>query len=178
VTVLDIDAEKLEYIDHIFPGRVTTLYSTRSNIEATIAECDLLIGAVLVRGARAPHLVSRSQLKLMKPGAVVVDVAVDQGGCIETTHPTTHDDPIFVVDGIVHYCVANMPGAVALTATRALTSSTLRYGLKLADVGLVQACRESPVLARGVNTFRGACTCEGVAAACGIDYTPIGHMLG
>jgi alanine dehydrogenase len=178
VTVLDIDAEKLEYIDHIYPGRVTTLYSTRANIESTIADCDLLIGAVLVRGARAPHLVSREQLKLMKTGAVIVDVAVDQGGCIESTHPTTHDDPIFVVDGIVHYCVANMPGAVALTATRALTSSTLRYGLKLADLGLKGACRESAVLARGVNTYQGACTCQGVADAFGLECVPLADLLG
>lgn len=177
VTVLDIDAEKLEYVDQIWPGRVTTLYSTQANIEASLAECDLLIGAVLLRGARAPRLVSRAQLKLMKPGAVIVDVAVDQGGCIETTHPTTHDDPIYVVDGIVHYCVANMPGAVALTATRALTSSTLRYGLILADSGLEQACRTSAVLARGVNTYQGKCTCPGVAEAFGIEYVPLSQVL-
>lgn len=177
VTVLDIDAEKLEYVDHIFPGRVTTLYSTQANIEASLADCDLLIGAVLLRGARTPHLVSRAQLKLMKPGAVIVDVAVDQGGCIETTHPTTHDDPIYVVDGIVHYCVANMPGAVALTATRALTSSTLRYGLKLADRGIEEACRASSVLARGVNTYQGKCTCPGVAEAFGIEYLAMDSLL-
>ena len=177
VTVLDIDAEKLECLDNIFPGRITTLYSTRANIETTIADCDLLIGAVLLAGARAPHLVSREQLKLMRTGAVIVDVAVDQGGCIETTHPTTHDDPIYVVDGIVHYCVANMPGAVALTATRALTSSTLRYGLELADLGLEGACLASATLARGVNTYQGQCACEGVAEAFGLDYVPLAHLL-
>lgn len=177
VTVLDIDPDRLNTIEQQFPGRVTTLYSNRANIESVLAECDLLIGAVLVSGGRAPRLVSREQLKLMKPGAVIVDVAVDQGGCIETTRPTTHDQPVFTVDGIVHYCVANMPGAVALTSTRALTGATLPYGLLLADLGLAAACRSSAPLSRGVNTYRGNCTCRGVAEAFGMDYVPLEQLL-
>ncbi|NOY80224.1 MAG: alanine dehydrogenase [Kiritimatiellaeota bacterium] len=178
VTVLDIDAERLAYFEDVFAGRVTTLYSTRANIETALRECDLLIGAVLRHGARAPHLVVRGDLKRMKPGAVIVDVAIDQGGCIETSRPTTHDDPIFVLDGIVHYCVANMPGAVARTATRALTSSTLRYGLLLADRGTQEACRESKALCRGVNIYRGHCVYENVASAVGVEYVSLASLLG
>ncbi len=177
VTVLDIDAERLAYFEDVFAGRVTTLYSTRANIETALRECDLLIGAVLRHGGRAPHLVARGDLNRMKPGAVIVDVAIDQGGCIETSRPTTHDDPIFVVDGIVHYCVANMPGAVARTATRALTSSTLRYGLLLADRGIEGGCRESTALCRGVNIYRGHCVYENVASAVGVEYVSLESLL-
>ena len=177
VTVLDIDPERLAYFDDVFAGRVTTLYSTQANIEAALRECDLLIGAVLRHGDRAPHLVTKRHLKLMKRGAVIVDVAIDQGGCVETSRPTTHDDPIFVVDGIVHYCVTNMPGVVAFTATRALTSSTLRYGILLADYGLEGACRKSADIRRGVNISRGHCVYEKVARAAGVPFTPLEAVL-
>lgn len=173
VTVLDINAERLAYFDDIFAGRVTTLYSTRANIDRVVRECDLLIGAVLLHGARTPRLVTREHLKAMKAGAVIVDVSIDQGGCIETSRPTTHDEPTFVVDEVVHYCVANMPGSVALTSTRALTSTTLSYGLKLADLGVPDAFRACPPLARGLNIYRGACVYEKVARSHNLPFTPL-----
>jgi len=172
VTILDINAARLGYLDDIFGTRVKTLYSTEANIESVLKESDAVIGAVLVAGAKAPKIVSRDHLKLMKPGAVLVDVAVDQGGCVETTRPTTHDDPVFTVDDVVHYCVANMPGAVALTSTLALTSTTLPYGLQIADLGLEAACRRSKPLRLGLNTCAGECTCKAVAEAFDIAYTP------
>lgn len=178
VTILDINAERLAYLDDIFGGRVSTLYSTAANIDLVIRECDLLVGAVLLAGARAPRLVSRAQLSVMKKGAVIVDVAIDQGGCIETSKATTHDEPTFVVDGVVHYCVANMPGAVALTSTRALTSTTLGYGLQLADEGVEKACAACNVLARGLNIHRGHCVYEQVARALELPYTPLAEVLG
>lgn len=170
VTVLDVDPNKLAYIDDIFRGSVQTLYSTEANIESVLAECDLLIGAVLIPGARAPRLVKRSQLGLMKKRAVIVDVAVDQGGCVETTRPTTHDQPTFEVDGIVHYCVANMPGSVAFTSTVALASTTLPYGLRIADKGAAAACREDRALKRGINVWKGACACQGAAQIFSLAY--------
>lgn len=173
VTVLDVSAKRLEYLDDVFDMRLTTLYSTPGNIASVLPECDLLIGAVLLPGARAPHLVRREHLSAMKLGSVIVDVAVDQGGCIETTHPTTHDDPTYTVDGVVHYAVANMPSAVARTSTLALTSTTLYYGLTLAEEGLVGAARSTPALAAGVNCFAGQCRCEGVAESFGLDYVPM-----
>ena len=165
VTVLDVNARRLAYLDDIFGSSISTLYSTEANIQAALAECDVFIGAVLIAGARAPRLVRREHLKLMKSGSVIVDVAVDQGGCVETCRPTTHDDPVFVVDDVVHYCVANMPGAVALTSTLALTGTTLRYGLLLADQGVEAAARNSNAIATGVNTYGGQVTCKGVADA-------------
>ena len=177
VTVLDLDAERLGYLDDIFGSRITTLYSTEANMESALRDADLVIGAVLVTGAAAPKLIMRKHLKLMRPGSVIVDVAVDQGGCCETTRPTTHDDPIFNEEGIVHYCVANMPGAVALTSTLALTSTTLPYGLAIADLGIEAACRTSEPLSRGVNTYAGRCVHPGVAASLGIDYTPLTDAL-
>lgn len=170
VTVLDINANRLEYFDDIFGSRINTLYSTDSNIERVLRESDLVIGAVLLPGAKAPQLVRREHLSMMKPGAVIVDVAVDQGGCVETTRPTTHDDPVYVVDGIVHYCVANMPGAVALSSTQALTSTTIRYGLLIAENGLETACRQSAAVAKGVNVYLGHCTYENVALAFGLKF--------
>jgi alanine dehydrogenase len=137
----------------------------------------LVIGAVLVTGGRAPKLIRRDHLATMKRGAVIVDVAVDQGGCAETSRPTTHEDPVFVVDGIVHYCVSNMPGAVALSSTQALTSTTLPYGLLLAQHGVHQACLRHPDLCRGLNTLGGACVYAGVAEACGLPYTPAEEAL-
>ncbi|MDC7228335.1 MAG: alanine dehydrogenase [Spirochaetales bacterium] len=173
VTVLDISAKRLGYLDDIFETRITTLYSNEENIEMVLKECDLVIGAVLIPGAKAPHLIKREHLKLMKSGAVLVDVAVDQGGCIETTHATTHDEPIFEVDGIVHYCVANMPGAVALTSTLALTGATLSYGLEIANKGLENALLDNPAIRKGLNTYKGACVYKHVAEAFNIVYTPV-----
>lgn len=177
VTVLDVSAERLSYLDDIFFGRINTLVSTRANIRSAIAEADIVIGAVLIPGRAAPRLVLREDLALMKKGAVVVDVAVDQGGCFETTHATTHQDPIYVVDGIVHYCVANMPGAVARTATIALTNTTLRFGLSIADHGLERASAIDQGLAEGINCYDGKCTYKGVADSLGIAYVPIRELI-
>ncbi|MBI9103128.1 MAG: alanine dehydrogenase [Spirochaetales bacterium] len=177
VTILDINGERLAYLDDIFGPRLATLYSTENNIEAALRESDLVIGAVLIPGAKAPHLVRRDQLKLMKKGAVIVDVAVDQGGCVETTKPTTHDNPVYEIDGVVHYCVANMPGAVALTSTLALTSTTLKFGLMIAEKGLESAARESRAIRTGINTWEGKLTYKAVAESFGIDYTPIEDIL-
>jgi alanine dehydrogenase len=176
-TVLDINANRLAYIDDIFRGTITTLYSNEGNIQAMLKECDLLVGAVLIPGARTPKLVKREHLSLMKKHSVLVDVAVDQGGCIETTRATTHDDPVYEVEGVVHYCVANMPGAVALTSTIALTSTTLPYGLAIADKGLEGACKAQADLKQGLNTYKGKCTYQDVAAAFGIDYTGPDSLL-
>jgi alanine dehydrogenase len=170
-TVLDINAGRLAYIDDIFHGAVSTLYSTEEKFKTVLKDCDLLIGAVLVPGARAPLLIKREHLSLMKKHSVLVDVAVDQGGCTETTRPTTHDDPVYEIDGVIHYCVANMPGAVALTSTIALTSATLPYGLAIADRGVEAACRARGDLKRGLNTYKGKCTYRDVALAFGLEYT-------
>jgi alanine dehydrogenase len=177
VTVLDINIDRLEYLDDIFSGRITTLYSSQAHLEHVIEESDLIIGAVLIHGAKAPHLITRSDLSAMKRGSVIVDVAVDQGGCIETTHPTTHDDPTFVVDEVVHYCVANMPGAVSRTATLALTTATLPFGLEIAAKGLERACESDPVIARGVNTYEGKLTYKAVADAFDMQHTGLDSMI-
>lgn len=176
VTVLDVNLSRLAYLDDIFDKRITTLYSTRDNIQKAVAKADLVVGCVLLPGRAAPKLLLKEDLTLMKPGCVIVDVAVDQGGCVETTHPTTHDDPIFTVDGIVHYCVANMPGAVARTSTLALVNATLPYGLELAAKG-VAACREDRGLLAGLNCCRGGCTFPGVAEALGLEYTDPEKLL-
>ncbi len=177
VTILDVSDERLAYLDDLFGSKVQTLYSTPQNIEKSIQSADLVVGAVLIPGAKAPHLVKREHLKMMKPGAVIVDVAVDQGGCVETTKATTHDEPTFTVDGIVHYCVANMPGAVSLTATEALTATTLRYGLMIADKGLEEAARMSDTVKTGINTYDGKITFEPVARAFAAEYTPVDSLL-
>jgi len=177
VTILDVNANRLSYLDDIFGSRITTLYSTDANIEAVLRDSDLVIGAVLLPGAKAPNLIKRSHLSKMKPGAVIVDVAVDQGGCAETTHPTTHDDPVYIIDGVVHYCVANMPGVVALSSTQALTSATLRYGLKIAEAGLEQAVKESKDIKLGVNTYKGHVVYENVAKAFQMPYRDISGLL-
>jgi len=177
VTVLDVNANRLAYIDDIFRGTVSTLYSTEANIRAVLPSCDLLIGSVLIPGARAPRLIRREHLSLMKRRSVIVDVAVDQGGCVETTVPTTHDAPTYEVDGIVHYAVANMPGAVALTSTIALTSSTLSYGLKIADLGAEAACRANVDLKRGLNVYKGYCTYKDVAEAFGLAWKDPDRVL-
>ena len=177
VTILDINSNRLAYLDDIFGTKITTLYSTDSNIEYVLKHSDLVIGAVLIPGAKAPHLIKRKDLSLMKKGAVIVDISVDQGGCIETTKPTTHDDPVYIVDDIVHYCVANMPGAVALSSTLALTGTTLRYGLMLAQHGFEEACRQSTELALGANLYMGKCVYENVAKSLDIEYTPLESIL-
>jgi alanine dehydrogenase len=177
VVILDVNANRLEYLDDIFGSRITALYSTDANIEMVLRESDLIVGAVLLPGAKAPHLIKREHLALMKPGAVIVDVAVDQGGCVETTRPTTHDDPVFVVDGIVHYCVANMPGVVALSSTKALTSATLRYGLLIAELGVEEACRRSQALYKGLNVYNGQCVYAAVAKAFNMPFVEPSSIL-
>lgn len=177
VTILDISSRRLEYFDDIFGSRVNTLYSTEANIYNSIVDADIIIGAVLLPGSKAPKLIKKENLKDMKKGAVIVDVAVDQGGCFETTRATTHDNPIYAIDGVVHYCVANMPGAVALTSTIALTSTTLKYGLMIADKGLTAACKEHRGLMKGLNIYNGKCVYEGVANSLDLDYTMVETIL-
>jgi alanine dehydrogenase len=171
VTVLDINAKRLAYLDDIFGSSITTLYATEANIEQVLRESDIVIGAVLVAGETAPRLITRQHLSIMQHGAVIVDVAIDQGGCAETSRPTTHDDPIYIIDNVVHYCVANMPGAVARSSTIALTSVTLQYGLMIANQGLKAAAQANDALKRGINTFDGKCVHPGVAKSCGFPYT-------
>lgn len=177
VTIFDVSLDRLAQLDDQFNGRIKTLYSTPTAIEREIADADLVIGAVLIPGASAPKLVKRGMLKNMKPGAVIVDVAVDQGGCVETTRATTHDKPTFVVDGVLHYCVANMPGAVPYTSTLALTNATLKYGLKIADMGLEAAAKTDPGICNAINTYAGQCTYKGVAAAFGLDCAQAANLL-
>ncbi len=177
VTVFDVDLDRMRYLDDIMPANVVEQYSTPHAIRAALRETDLLIGAVLLAGAKAPTLVPREYLKLMQAGAVIVDVAIDQGGCVETARPTTHSEPTYVVDDVVHYCVKNMPGAVGRTSTHALTNATLRYTAQIAGKGWVRASREDVGLARGINTLRGKITHEGVAGAFNREYTPVETLL-
>tara|TARA_B100000614_G_scaffold234011_1_gene229702 strand:+ start:900 stop:2027 length:1128 start_codon:yes stop_codon:yes gene_type:complete len=177
VTVLDVNIDRLNYLDDVFAGRIQLLYSNSAHLERVLKESDLIVGAVLIHGAKAPHLIRRSDLSRMKKGSVIVDVAVDQGGCIETTHPTTHDDPVFTVEGVVHYCVANMPGGVSRTSTQALTTATLPYGLQIANRGLEEAARGNNAIARGINTYDGKLTYKGVADAFGMTYTHAGDLI-
>jgi alanine dehydrogenase len=178
VIILDKDANRLTYLDDIFGGRAETELSNEAAIEEEIRDADLVIGAVLLPGgAQAPHLVKQEQLKTMRPGSVLVDVAIDQGGCFETSRPTTHTEPTYVVDGIIHYCVANMPGAVARTSTLALTAATLPYGLAIASKGFEQAVADDAALALGVNVYRGKLTNKAVAAAHGLPYVPLAEAL-
>ncbi len=176
VTILDTNVNRLTYLDDVFLGRVQTLYSDTDTIASLVPHADLLVGAVLVTGARAPTLVTKELVSKMEPGSVIVDVAVDQGGCIETVHPTTHDDPTFVVDGVLHYCVANMPGAVAHTSTFALNNVTMPYGVRIAEQGLRAACEADPALARGLNTLGGVCTHRAVAESLGLEHVPAGRV--
>lgn len=178
VTILEINPDRMRYLDEVMHGRVVTLSSNPRNIADSVRHADVVIGAVLLPGAKAPKLVTREMIGSMKPGSVVVDVAIDQGGCIETARPTTHSDPVFLVDGVLHYCVTNMPGAVPRTSTYALSNATLPYALKLANCGLEQAVKGDPALAGGVNTYRGHITCEGVATAHEMPYTPLDALLG
>jgi len=170
VTITDISLPTLRHLAEVMPRNVKTLYSSRHNIEQELPATDLVIGSVLIPGAKAPHLVTRDMLALMRPGTVLVDVAIDQGGCFETSHPTTHSEPTFVVDGIVHYAVANIPGAVPFTSTLALTNATQPYALRLADMGWRDACRADAGLAEGVNMVDGKITYKGVAEAWDMPY--------
>jgi alanine dehydrogenase len=177
VTILDRDHVVLERLDSHFEGRARTLYSGRAALAAEVAEADLVIGAVLVPGAAAPKLVTRDMLATMKPGAVLADVAIDQGGCFETSRATTHAEPTYVVDGIVHYCVANMPGAVARTSTYALNNVTLPHALRIANLGWKEALRSNPHLAAGLNVHEGKVTYEAVAQDLGYDHVPVTKVL-
>ena len=172
VTITDISLPTLRHVAETMP-RVKTLYSSRHNIESQLPEVDLVIGSVLIPGAKAPKLVTRDMLKLMRPGTVMVDVAIDQGGCFETSHPTTHTEPTYTLDGVVHYAVANIPGAVPRTSTLALTNATLPYAIRLANKGWRQACREDAALAQGVNMVDGKVTFPAVAEAWGLEYTKL-----
>ena len=177
VTIIDRDLNRLTYLDDIYGQQIQTMYSTQYNIEQAIFQADLVVGAILIPGAAATKLIRREHLKKMKPGAVIVDVAVDQGGCCETTKMTYHDDPVFVVDGVVHYCVANMPGAVSLTSTYALTNATLGYGIKIANMGVEEASKSDPGLALGVNCYKGKLTCEEVARDFGMEYAALNTLI-
>jgi alanine dehydrogenase len=170
VTILDVNRARLEYLDHIFGGRISTLYSNVQNIEKTVADCDLLVGAVLITGHKAPTLVTKSMVTSMGAGAVVVDVAVDQGGCIETCKPTSHTNPTYEVDGVIHYCVPNMPGVVARTSTYALTSATIKYASMLAAMGVEDAIAKDACLFKGLNVYGGHVCYEPVAKDLGMEY--------
>jgi alanine dehydrogenase len=178
VTVLDKNVDRLRQLDLVFGNRISTLYSTALSVEESVLAADLVIGGVLIPGAAAPKLVTRSMVSRMRPGAVVVDVAIDQGGCFETSRPTTHAEPTYVVDGVVHYCVANMPGAVARTSTFALNNATIGHALALADKGWRQALRDDLHLRAGLNVALGQVTCEPVARQLGYAYMPADQMLG
>lgn len=169
VTVCDISLPRLRHLAEFMPKNVKTMFSSTYNIEQELPTTDLVIGAVLIPGAKAPHLITREMLGMMKKGSVMVDVAIDQGGCFETSHPTTHAEPVYEVDGIIHYCVANIPGAVPFTSTLALTNATLPYALRLADKGWQQACAEDPGLKLGLNVVDGKVTFPGVAEAFGME---------
>jgi alanine dehydrogenase len=170
-TILDIDVERLRFLD-IAIENLHTLYSNEANLDDLMPDCDLLIGAVLLPGAKAPKLITRAMLRKMKPGSVMVDISIDQGGCAETSRPTTHHDPVYVEEGVTHYCVANMPAAYARTATQALTNVTYRYVELLADFGLEGACKKQPTLIGGINTRDGRLTCAAVAEAHGLKWEP------
>lgn len=173
VTITDISLKRLRYLAEILPKNVKTLYSTEHNIRAELPTTDLVVGSVLIPGDKAPHLITKDMLKLMKPGTVMVDVAIDQGGCFETSHATSHSEPVYVLDGIVHYAVANIPGAVPYTSTLALTNATLPYAIALADKGWKQACKDDKALALGLNVVNGKVTFRAVADVWGLPYEPI-----
>ncbi|WP_426350019.1 alanine dehydrogenase [Alloiococcus sp. CFN-8] len=177
VTILDINLERLAYLDDIFGSRIQTLFSTEDNIINSLVDADLVIGAVLIPGKAAPKLIRKEYLKVMKPGSVIVDVAVDQGGCCETSNTTYHDSPIFIINGIIHYCVGNMAGSVPRTSTIALTNATIRYGLQIANMGLERACLSHKSIFTAINTYDGYCTCKNVADTFQIDYKPIEYLI-
>ena len=173
VTIADISLPRLRQLDMELPANVHTLYSSEHNIRQQLPTVDIIVGSVLVPGDKTPHLITREMLSLMEPGTVLVDVAIDQGGCFETSRPTTHSDPVYIEEGIVHYCVANIPGAVPHTSTLALTNATLRYASALADKGWQKACKDDPALARGLNIVEGKVTFKAVADVFGLPYEPI-----
>jgi alanine dehydrogenase len=177
VYMLDINLERLRYLSDVMPQNCFPVMYNPSTLRRLIGLADLVIGAVLIPGATAPKLITRDMLGLMKKGSVIADVAIDQGGCVETARPTTHDDPIYEVDGIIHYCVANMPGAVSNTSTRALTNATLPYALEIAAKGYRNAALENPEIAEGVNIIEGKVTYKGVADAFDLEYTPLNTVL-
>lgn len=177
VTIMDISLPRLRYLNDTMPANVKTVHSNEYSIRQHIQDSDLIVGAVLIHGAKAPKLITRDMLKLMRPGTVLVDVAVDQGGCIETCKPTTHAEPTYVIDGIMHYCVANMPGAVPYTSTLALTNATLPYAIQLADKGWKQACADNEPLSLGLNVIGGKVVYHAVAEAFNLPYTPLSEIL-
>ncbi|MDR0323689.1 MAG: alanine dehydrogenase [Treponema sp.] len=172
VTVVDLDLDKLSYLEDLYDSRITTLYSTPENIEQILPFADLVVGAVLIPGSAAPKLIRNKHLSMMKNGSVIVDVAIDQGGCSEASHITYHDDPVFIKDGVINYCVGNMPGAVSYTSTNALGNATLRYGLMIANTGPEAALKQDSGLLDGLNIYKGAITYKGVAEAHNLSYTP------
>lgn len=177
VTILDINLSRMRYLADVMPANVITLFSNEYNIRSLIRDHDLIVGAVLIPGAKAPSLIKRDMLKTMRPGTVLVDVAVDQGGCMETTRPTTHEDPVFIIDDVVHYCVANMPGAVPYTSTIALTNATLPYAIQLADKGWQAACRQDEALRLGLNVVDGKVVYKGVAEAFDLPLEDVNQFL-
>jgi len=177
VIVLDINVDRLRYLGEVLHGRLETLASNSYNIASAVKEADVVIGAVLVKGARAPIMVTKEMVKSMKPGSVIVDVAVDQGGCIETTHPTSHSNPIYTVDGVIHYGVTNMPGIVPRTSTIALSNATLPYALKIANLGYLEALKSDEALRKGLNVFKGKVTNRFVAESLGLPYTPFEEII-
>ncbi len=177
VTILDVSLPRMRYLSDVMPANVVTMYSNELNIRRLSKTHHLIVGAILIPGAKAPHLITRDMLKDMAPGTVLVDVAVDQGGCFETTKPTTHADPVYVVDGVLHYCVANMPGAVPYTSTVALTNATLPYAIQLADKGWKKACSENKALKLGLNVIDGKVVYQGVADAFGLEYYEVDSFL-
>jgi alanine dehydrogenase len=177
VTILERSVDRMRHLDEILSGRVSLVMSSALQIEESIVEADVVIGAVLIPGAVAPKLITREMVAQMKDGAVLCDVAIDQGGCAETSRPTTHSEPVYVVDGVTHYCVANMPGAVPITSTKALTNVTLPYVEAIADHGLAEAVARDPALAQGVNVLDGKITYEAVAEAHGLDYAQLEDIL-
>lgn len=177
VAILDINLERLRYLDDVMPKNVVTIMSNPANIRRAISEADLVIGGVLIPGAKAPSLITRDMLKIMKKGSVIVDVAVDQGGCVETIKPTTHEDPIYEIDGVIHYGVANMPGGVPMTSTKALTNATLPYAIQIAKHGFPQITKLSTEIAKGVNIAYGKITYKGVADAFKMPYTPLQEVV-
>jgi alanine dehydrogenase len=177
VIAIDLRIDRLRHLTEIFQGNLITLSSNPHNIAEAVKRADVVIGAVLVTGARAPHVVTREMVRSMSPGSVIVDVAIDQGGCVETARPTTHNNPVYVEEGVIHYCVTNMPGAVPRTSTYALTNTTLPYALQLANLGFVEAVKSNAALAKGVNIYKGKVTCEGVASAHGLECTPLEILL-
>lgn len=179
VTILDVNLNRLEYLGEIMPPNVVPLYSDPVNLERKLKTADIVIGAVLIPGAVAPKLIKKEHLKLMKSGSIIVDVAIDQGGCIETSHPTTHSDPTYIVDGVVHYCVANMPGAFSKTSTFALNNATLKYGLELANKGVIKACKDNEALKKGLNMYKGNITFLPIAEAFNLhaSYKDVNEIL-